>query len=100
MKSLLVFALAAGFGIAKEPTQEDAVKQEIAKLQGEWIVVHTEKDGKKLSEAERKILGTQSGDAYLLRKAIFTHRTVQLWIQTNNGMPDKFGEPTTYTIDL
>ena len=36
MKSLLLLTLALGTGVAKEPPNEDAVKRDLAKLQGTW----------------------------------------------------------------
>lgn len=75
MKTALVLAFIVSFGFAKEPPKEDPAKKVIEKLQGEWIVDHAEKEGKKLSEEERRKLSE-----FFLTKAVITDETVQLWL--------------------
>jgi uncharacterized protein (TIGR03067 family) len=94
MKSALLLAVALGFGFAKEPPKEDAVKKEIQKLQGEWVVAHAEKEGKQLSEDERKKLSE-----FFLTKVIIKDETVQIWI-SDKGKEPTAGEATPFEVDL
>ena len=94
MKSLLLLAIAVGFSAAKDTPKDDAVKAEVKKLQGEWIVAHAEKEGKKLSEEERKKLSE-----YFLTKISIKDETMRFWI-SEKGKEDKAGEPTTFELNL
>ncbi len=94
MKPALLLALSLSFGFVKEPPKEDAVKKEIAKLQGEWAVEHAEKEGKKLSEDERKKLSE-----FFLTKVVIKDDTAQFWISNKGGDPTA-GDPISFELDL
>jgi uncharacterized protein (TIGR03067 family) len=88
MKTALVLLIA--LGLAKD----DAVKKEMDKLQGEWKVAGAQKDGKDLTEADRRKLSD-----FFLVKAVIKDDTVQLWIQEKEN-DAKGGDAIRYQLDL
>lgn len=90
MKAALLVAIAVGLGV---PREDDAVKKELAKLQGEWVVASAEKGGKKLSDDERKKLGK-----FFLSKVVVTDDKYVAWIGEDGGDP-KEGQPGPIVID-
>lgn len=93
MKTALVLAFILNSGLAKEPPKEDAAKKEVEKLQGEWIVDHAEKEGKKLSDEDRRKLSE-----FFLTKVIVKDDTVQLWL-SNKGAEAQGGDWIRFEID-
>lgn len=94
MKTALVLAFVLNSGLAKEPPKEDAVKKEVEKLQGEWIVDHAEQEGKKLSEDDRRKLSE-----FFLAKVVIKDETAQLWI-SHKGQEAQGGEAFPFELDL
>jgi uncharacterized protein (TIGR03067 family) len=90
MKATLMLAIAVGLGV---PREDDAVKKELAKLQGEWVVAGAEKGGKKLSEDERRKLSK-----FFLTKVVVTDDKWNCWISEDNAEP-KEGMPQDLTLD-
>lgn len=54
MRTYIPVVLTAILLIAADGPQDDAVKKDLEKLQGTWVLVSAERDGKKLSEEEVK----------------------------------------------
>lgn len=94
MKTALLLAIVLNSGFAKEPPKDDAAKKEIEKLQGEWIVDHAEKEGKKLTEKERRDLSE-----FFLTKVVVKDDTVQLWI-SNKGEEAQGGDASTFQLNV
>jgi uncharacterized protein (TIGR03067 family) len=89
MKIALLLTVALGL------TKDDAVKKEMDKFQGEWIVVNAEHKGKNLSEDDRKKLG----DAYLLTRIRIKDDKLRCWIKEKDNEP-KEGEDTAFKLDI
>jgi len=90
MNTALVLVLAFA---GNAPKESDPVKNDIARLQGEWEAVGAEKNGAKLNEEERRKLGE-----FFLTKVVFADETIQLWIQ-HKGNDAKPSEAINYTLD-
>src|ERR1022692_3565948 len=70
MKSHALFVLVVGLLIGGGDRKDDAAKKELETLQGTWVLVSAERDGKKLSENEvKKTKITFKGDAYVFPDA-------------------------------
>jgi uncharacterized protein (TIGR03067 family) len=90
MKAAMMVAIAVALGV---PREDDAVKKELAKFQGEWVVVGAEKGGKKLTEDERKNLSK-----YFLHKIVVTDDKYTAWISETDKQASE-GEPQAIVID-
>ncbi len=65
MRAKLWLVAAAAALVAAEPPKSDAVKDELAKIQGTWRMVSGERNGQKIPEEEaKKLTRTISGDKY------------------------------------
>jgi uncharacterized protein (TIGR03067 family) len=65
MRRIALSILAAGFLVAAAPAPDDAVKKEMAKLEGTWSVTALTNDGKKGKDEDiRKIRVILKGDNY------------------------------------
>lgn len=81
---MCIVAIAIAIGLASQAQAEEAEKKELAKLQGEWIVSRVEKNGKGLSDGERR---EEPGSIFedntdvLLRRVVILESSVKLWVQ-------------------
>jgi uncharacterized protein (TIGR03067 family) len=70
MKSQAILVLAFGFFIGGGDRSDDAAKKELATLQGTWVLISAEQDGKKLPEdAVKKTKITFKNDTYVFPDA-------------------------------
>jgi uncharacterized protein (TIGR03067 family) len=83
-------ALAGG---APRDAKDDAIKKDIAALQGEWNVVGAEKDGKKLSDEERKKLSE-----FFFTKVEIQDSTMKIWLKKGDDEP-KAGDFVAFSVD-
>lgn len=92
MNCALMLVLALGGGVPRD-AKDEAIKKDIAALQGEWLVVSAEKDGKKISEEERKKLSE-----FFFAKVEIQDSTMKIWLK--KGDEDaKGGEFLAFSVD-
>ena len=94
MKAAFPIALAVGFVLVQAArADDDAVKKDLAAMQGEWVVAGAEQGGKKLSEEDRRKLSD-----WFLSKMVIKDDQVTYWIGEKGGEA-KEGQPTAFEID-
>ena len=69
MKMYALLLAAAGLLIAAEAPQDEATKKELEKMQGDWVMVESTHDGKKMSNEDVKLFKrTVKNDRYTITR--------------------------------
>src|SRR5262249_20528234 len=87
MRWKMLFLLTAGVLVAAD-TKEDAVKKDLKKMQGAWVMASSEREGKKLSDEQlKKYSRTVEGDKITV--SIEDEGDTRLLVYTINLDPTK-----------